>query len=87
MSLVEIILGLPTIILVLLVIFLVFYVFVLTFGTFDIIDSRQRKYGGIRKHDQTGLEAAIEVLKWPVLWPVYVPIVIGQNLPKLWQRR
>nr|ADE29213.1 hypothetical membrane protein [uncultured virus] len=87
MSLIEIILGLPTTMFVLLAVFLVFYIFGLTFGTFDIIDSRQRKYGGLRKHDQTGFEAAVEVLKWPLLWPLYVPILIGRNMPKLWQRR
>jgi len=87
MSLVEMVLGLHIIIRVLIAIFVVFYLFGLTFGTFDILDTRQRKYGGLRKHDQTGFEAAVEVLKWPVLWPLYVPILIGRNLPKLWQRR
>ena len=87
MSLVEMIYGLTVIIHVLLAVFLVFYLFGLIFGTFDTIDTRQRKYGGIRKYNQTGLEAAVEVLKWPVLWPLYVPILIGRNIPKLWQRR
>jgi uncharacterized membrane protein len=87
MSLTSFIFGLPIIIRIVLTIFLVVYSFGLIFGTFDTIDTRQRKYGGIRKYNQTGLEAAVEVFKWPVLWPLYVPILIGRNIPNLWQRR